>query len=234
MLNFAPESPEIIEIVLTGGSCAGKTSALQLLAQSLREQGYSVLTVSETVTMLATSGIPDLGEIARHDLDRACLFQAEVFGVQRSLREAHELDALAYHPHDCLQSVAQATEGLSLAQIRDSYAAVMHLVTAADGAEAAFSRLTNPARWDTPEEACHFDQQIYKAWQGHPHHVVVDNSTDFIGKMERLQRAVMDVIDNYGVGRPSAESNVVTLPVNPAETVVAATGASTRAVPQPG
>ena len=213
MLDFADPPQLVTEIVFTGGSCAGKTSALGLVSRSLREKGHAVLTCPEAVTLLVTAGIPKFGDISRNDLQRACLFQHEVYAVQRQLRETMralagmfmapqvvilydrgELDATAYHPHDCLHEYA-AADGLTLPQIRDTYTAVMHLVTAADGAVEAYSANTNPARWDTPDEACRFDQKILTAWEGHPRHHVIDNSTDFIGKMEKLVEATLKVIN---------------------------------------
>lgn len=211
MLDFGSETQDIIEIVFTGGSCAGKTTALTLVAHSLREKGYSVLAVPEAVTMLVSSGIPDIGEISRHDLYRGCQLQREVFSVQRALRRSYrglaklfstpkviilydrgELDALAYHKHECIAGYA-AEEGTNLDDIRNSYTGIMHLVTAANGALSAYSAFNNTARWDTPEEACRSDQEIYKQWEGNPNHIVIDNSTDFIGKMERLIEATMDI-----------------------------------------
>jgi hypothetical protein len=216
MLRGGEDTKQLVEIVLTGGSCAGKTTALSLLSGALRERGHHVLTVPEAVTMLATSGIPDLGEISRRHLERGCRFQREVFRVQRTLRSSHrelaelfpgspvvilydrgELDGLAYHRHHCIGGYAE-DEGTTLDAIRDSYAAVMHLVTAADGAEAAYIQAANPARWDTPAEARASDRLIHDAWSGNPRHVVIDNSTDFIGKMERLIDACLEVIPGAG------------------------------------
>jgi predicted ATPase len=236
LLDFGAAAPRIAEIVLTGGSCAGKTTAVGLLSRSLREQGHSVLTVPEAVTMLVTAGIPNIGDISRNDLHRGCLFQRQVFTVQRTLRATHrelallfdtesvvilydrgEMDGYAYHQHDCLEQFA-AAEGTTLAEIRDSYAAVMHLVTAADGAEAAYALTGNPARWDTAEEACRFDRQILRAWDGHPRRVVIDNSTDFIGKMDRLVQATLRVLETLADSASQGDlfsDNVV--PLRPAQ-----------------
>lgn len=212
VLNFESGQTRVVEIVITGGSCAGKTTSLALLAQSLRDKGYPVLTAPETATLLFTSGAPKFDSETADELGRACQFQRQMFTVQRALRTAYyglaelfidetvvvlydrgELDAIAYHGHDCIAEYA-AEEGTTLDQIRDSYSAVMHLVTTADGAEKEFSLSNNPARWDSLDEACMYDQRILRLWQKHPRHTVIDNSTDFIGKMERLSQAVMRVI----------------------------------------
>lgn len=46
----------IIRICLTGGPCAGKTTALATLNQKLSEMGFRVLNVPEAATMLMKGG----------------------------------------------------------------------------------------------------------------------------------------------------------------------------------
>ena len=40
----------ISKIVLTGGPCAGKTTALSMIEQKLTEKGYKVIIVTESAT----------------------------------------------------------------------------------------------------------------------------------------------------------------------------------------
>ena len=47
---------EVIKIVLTGGPCAGKTTALAYAAEKLREKRINTLTVEECATKLILSG----------------------------------------------------------------------------------------------------------------------------------------------------------------------------------
>ena len=47
----------IHKIVLTGGPCAGKTTALNYIESYFSKRGYTVLLVSETATELMTSGL---------------------------------------------------------------------------------------------------------------------------------------------------------------------------------
>ncbi len=46
----------IIKIVLTGGPCAGKTTALARITQHFGAQGFKVFTVPEVPTMITQSG----------------------------------------------------------------------------------------------------------------------------------------------------------------------------------
>ena len=76
--------------------------------------------------------------------------------------------------------------GLSEVEVRDNYDAVFHLVTAADGAREYYTTENNAARTETPERAAEIDGRLISAWTGHPHFRVIDNSTGFEEKMERL------------------------------------------------
>eukprot|EP00747_Dinoflagellata_sp_TGD_P180738 gnl/TRDRNA2_/TRDRNA2_33715_c0_seq1.p3 gnl/TRDRNA2_/TRDRNA2_33715_c0~~gnl/TRDRNA2_/TRDRNA2_33715_c0_seq1.p3 ORF type:complete len:116 (+),score=18.10 gnl/TRDRNA2_/TRDRNA2_33715_c0_seq1:604-951(+) len=73
----------------------------------------------------------------------------------------------------------------------DRYDAVIHLVTAADGAQAAYGTDTNEVRFETVDEAREMDVVTKDAWSSHPRLHVVDNSTDFEGKVRR----VLDIVE---------------------------------------
>jgi CYTH domain-containing protein len=78
--------------------------------------------------------------------------------------------------------------------LRDKrYEAVIHLVTAADGAEAFYTTENNAVRSETPAQARELDRRVREAWVGHPHLRVIDNSTDFAGKVQRVVAAVSRV-----------------------------------------
>ncbi len=69
----------VFHIVLTGGPCAGKTTALERLSAFLRERGFRVFTVPEAATMLFSNGVffSDLSSE-----DNVATFQAKLMGVQ--------------------------------------------------------------------------------------------------------------------------------------------------------
>ena len=76
--------------------------------------------------------------------------------------------------------------GTTEVELRDSYDAVFHLVTAAKGAGQFYTTANNAARTETAEEAAALDDRLIAAWTGHPHLRVIDNSVDFETKMKRL------------------------------------------------
>jgi nucleoside-triphosphatase THEP1 len=48
---------DIIKLVITGGPCAGKTTALSKLEEELSEKGYKVFAINESATEILSAGI---------------------------------------------------------------------------------------------------------------------------------------------------------------------------------
>ena len=54
----ASRKQTITRIVITGGPCAGKTTAMSWIQNAFTEKGYLVLFVDETATQLSRGGAP--------------------------------------------------------------------------------------------------------------------------------------------------------------------------------
>ena len=189
---------EITKIVITGGPCAGKSTAMSWIQNTFTQMGYMVLFISETATELITGGVAPWtcrtnGEYQKCQL-RLQLDKEQVFEQAAMTMDAQKvlivcdrgaLDNKAYM--DDLEFL-QALEylGTNEIELRDNYDAVFHLVTAANGAEKYYTTVNNSVRTETLEEAAALDNKLIYAWTGHPHLRVIDNSTDFEGKMRRL------------------------------------------------
>lgn len=65
------------------------------------------------------------------------------------------------------------------------------MVTAADGAEKFYTLENNAARYEDVPTAIKVDQALQNAWRGHPHHIIIDNSSpSFDKKIEKVINAV--------------------------------------------
>lgn len=80
--------------------------------------------------------------------------------------------------------------GTTEAALCARYDLVLHLVTAADGAEHAYTLSNNPARTESAEEARALDARLAALWSSHPRRDVIDNSTNFQGKLDRCRDAL--------------------------------------------
>jgi len=81
------------------------------------------------------------------------------------------------------------------------YDAILHLVTAADGAESFYTLANNAVRTESAEEAREMDRKTLDCWTGHEHLYIVDNSTPF---GEKIRRAVGRISKLVGVPAPLA------------------------------
>ena len=69
--------------------------------------------------------------------------------------------------------------------MRDNrYDSILHMVTAADGAQKFYASLSSEARFESTSEAIMKDKKLREAYMGHKNWVMIDNSyPDFKRKM---------------------------------------------------
>lgn len=189
---------EISKIVITGGPCAGKSTAMSRVQNAFTQMGYTVLFVPETATELITGGVAPwtCGTNAEYQkcqlqlqLEKEKIFEqaARTMPAEKVLIvcDRGTLDNKAYMSDADFADVLGFL-GSNEVELRDNYDAVFHLVTAAKGAEEFYTTANNSARTETVEEASKLDDKLISAWTGHPHLRVIDNSTSFDDKIKRL------------------------------------------------
>ena len=193
---------KINKIVLTGGPCAGKTTALNWINNYFRERGYTVLFVPETATELISNGVAPWTCGTNYDYQRQQLklqkVKEEIFEDASKTMKANKI--LIVCDRGALDNKAYMKEvefkrllkefNTNETKERDSYDAVFHLVSAAKGKEEVYTLANNAARTETVEQARELDDKIIAAWTGHPHLRIIDNSTDFEEKLERLIKEI--------------------------------------------
>lgn len=189
---------EITKIVITGGPCAGKTTAMSWIQSNFAKIGYTVLFVPETATELITGGVAPwtCGSNADYQkcqmklqLEKEKIFRqgAETMKADKILIvcDRGALDNKAYMSDLEFSQVLESL-GCNEVELRDNYDAVFHLVTAAKGAEEFYTTANNTARTETVEQAAALDDKLIAAWTGHPHLRIIDNATNFQDKLKRL------------------------------------------------
>lgn len=191
---------KITKIVLTGGPCAGKSTAMSWIQNAFTERGYTVLFVPETATELITGGVAPW--TCGSNLDYQCcqmrlqIEKEKIFVSAAATMQSEKIlivcdrgmmDNRAYMTDTDFGIVLDRIQQTDV-NIRDSYDAVFHLVSAANGAPEIYlkNKENNPARTETLEQAVELDNKLISAWTGHPHLRVIDNSTGFESKMKRL------------------------------------------------
>lgn len=186
------------KIVITGGPCAGKSTAMSRIQSELTQLGYKVLIITESATELISSGLNpvDFAEfqtyLTRYQLEKERIYEEASKTLNQKtiiICDRGVLDNKAYMSDEQWNRVLNAL-GTNEVELRDNYGAVFHLVTAAKGAEQFYTTENNQARWETPEQARENDTKVMEAWTGHPHFRIIDNSTGFDEKIRRLMAEI--------------------------------------------
>lgn len=201
------------EAVITGADCGGKTSGMAYMSERFTDHGIRVFVAPEVATSQIIPGIPDFKHIAENDFSQYVRIEDHFLFAQLKIQEIYEHNKLVY-PNDRILTLydrgpkdieAFLPEGYFQAlcekrklgphDISERFDAVIHMVTAAEGAEQFFTRKNNEARQDrTLDEVRKLDKKLRDAWRGHPHHRVIDNSTDFENKLKRAYAALARIL----------------------------------------
>lgn len=197
-MNTAPSqsSHRIVNAVLTGGPCAGKSTAIVACRDHLESLGWRVIVIPETATHLIGAGIVPFNGNA--EAFQRALFPLQIAVETEARRYAHTLgrDVLLLHDRGLMDNAAYVSgdmfnrllEEFHLTRFCASgrYDAVLHLVTAAKGARDYYTLANNTARTETPEQAAALDDKILEAWVGHSRLRVIGNHGNFADKVNRV------------------------------------------------
>ncbi|GMT05364.1 hypothetical protein PENTCL1PPCAC_27538, partial [Pristionchus entomophagus] len=199
----------VYKVVLTGGPCGGKTTGQERLATFFENMGWKVYTVPETATVLLSGGVkfaeltPEQAYEFQKDLLLTLIRIEDVFFHQAELEQKKRvliicdrgaMDPSAYIDQESWHKMLKEI-GLEQFNMRENrYDQVVHLVTAADGAEKYYTQANNKSRSEGITQAMEMDKITRSAWLGHPYVDVIDNveTPTFEDKIRRLIEVISD------------------------------------------
>lgn len=219
-LEREKKESRVYKVVLTGGPCAGKTTVQAMMSTFFENLGWKVYRVPEAATVLLSGGV----KFTDLDDQEVYTFQENLIRTLLQLEQTF-FDLAATSKRDTIvisdrgamdpasyMSTAQWEELLennnwNNVSLRDArYDQVIHLVSAAQGAEEFYTTANNIARKEPIELAVELDRKTKQVWVGHPYVDVIDNSTDFNNKVRRAIDAVCNKMGVYTGDRLSPES----------------------------
>ncbi|XP_077296780.1 TRPL translocation defect 14 isoform X3 [Arctopsyche grandis] len=204
-----PESiKRVHKIVLTGGPCGGKTTGQSRLSTFFENLGWKVFRVPETATILLSGGV----KFTDLNADQAFKFQENLlktmiqientfFELGKSCQrdcliicDRGAMDASAFISKEKWEYL-MANNNWNNVELRDNrYNHIVHMVSAANGAEHFYSTEDHACRSEGVVLAKELDYNAAAAWVGHPYFDVIDNTTDFESKMKRMIACVCQKI----------------------------------------
>ena len=214
---------QIFEIVLDGGPCAGKSTALSVITQKLEDKGFKVYISKEQATYHMEQGFPLKESIDMafrpNNPDTTNLRRDESFLIGEYNNEREELllqAKLSGHSRvviiydraipgilGFLLPLPNGMEmyrdilrenGLNPGTAMAPYNAVIHMTTAAKGAEEFYTLKNNATRDESPEVARLIDDNIIKAWAGIEKLIIIGNETSFEDKINNAVKAIFSVL----------------------------------------
>ena len=208
---YPSSSMDYFLVCLSGGPCAGKSSVQAILADVLENNGYRVYKLPEAATTLFNCGVNfmELNDEQKYSFQKhivkfmmaleqpfidLCKLNAKV-GIKSALiTDRGAMDPSAYIDRDLWLKMLKELD-LKEVELRDCrYDCVIHMVSAADGAPQFYNLATNTVRTEGVELAKELDGKIKNAWIGHPYFSIIDNSTGFDEKCNRVVHAVLQRI----------------------------------------
>ncbi len=187
--------------------------------KELTARGFDVYTVPEVPTLLMNSGFPYPGmEPGQRELlfdfelqlfKMQLIFEDTVLHMaeQRDEKQTRRpsviffdrglMDIKAYISNDIWEAILARKEvgSLTVEDVMARYDLVIHLVTAADGAEAFYTTANNATRTETPEKAKENDKRVQMAWEGHNNWKRVANAgKTFKEKVNEATKHVVDLV----------------------------------------
>lgn len=199
-------------IALTGGPCAGKTTAASYIQNYMTKLGWYVIFVDEAATQQISNGfLPTMmsetdfqsmiintqyqkEEIAKQAAEHITGYDNILIVCDRGI-----CDNQAYMSNSTYLRLIQKYFNTTKSEVMGRYGAVFHLVTAADGAEEFYTLGNNSARSETPEQARELDRNTRNCWIGHPHLRIIKNDCNFEQKLQNLLKEISQFL---GVPQP--------------------------------
>ncbi|KAL7294000.1 hypothetical protein TKK_0012573 [Trichogramma kaykai] len=198
------DQKRVYKLVLTGGPCGGKTTGQTRICTFFENLGWKVFRVPETATVLLSGGI----KFSDLNAEQAFKFQESLLKTMLQIENTFfelgtsmnrncliicdrgAMDASAFISKEKWE-LMMASNGWNSVELRDTrYNHIIHMVSAANGAEQFYSTEDHACRTEGLGLARELDYKAASAWVGHPYFDVIDNSQDFESKICRMIECV--------------------------------------------
>lgn len=199
---------KILKVVITGGPCAGKSSALEYLIKYYQEKNIKVFFIKEVATELINQGIAPW--TCKTSLEfqkiRMNLQLQKETEIEEEIKKCKDEKILVIYDRGLMDSNAYTKDNefnevlnelnLNIIDARDRYDAVFHLLSVSKDKEEFYTLSNNNARIETVEEAKILDDKIIASWIGHPHFRIIKSYDLFIDKINNLVNEINNLLDN--------------------------------------
>lgn len=192
------------KILLTGGTCAGKTDSLPFIKEYFSKQGYDVYIVNEIATMLILGGItaPKVGESNFQELLIKMQLETEKIyerAIELSINNKNliiydrgPIDAMMYLDRTELEKILNKFN-TTYDRVLNNYDGIIHMETVAKGLPELYT-FNNKARRDEGNDTINIDNKILEAYKTHPKRFIINSCEDFKDKIKKLIEKMEEIL----------------------------------------
>ncbi|XP_074642321.1 TRPL translocation defect protein 14-like isoform X1 [Tubulanus polymorphus] len=222
---------KVYKLVLTGGPCGGKTTGQARLSTFFENLGWKVYRVPECATVLMSGGVK-WTELSK---EAAYKFQMDLLNTMMTIENTYTrlaessdsncvvicdrgtMDCTAYMEPGQWEKMKKENDWNDV-ELRDSrYNQIIHMVSAAKGAEEFYTTEDHATRYEGIEQARQLDDYAAQAWVGHPYYDVINNEVGFEQKLMKMIAAVtnrlgIDVQDRLNINSKKRKFLIKMLP----------------------
>jgi len=216
----SPTQTDMVRVVLTGGPCAGKSSALAKIKERASQKGFDVYVAPESATILFSNGCQWSDDPVDQErfMKAIVLMQLQIERTFTMIASSTRrpsilivdrgiLDNKGYISPEGWNRTMKAVDKVLLeiefteSYVLGRYDAVIHMCTAAKGAEKYYKSgwTTDDSgnkvyRRETAEMARELDDNMISCWEAHPRHYVVPNDDKgFEAKLDAVSNVIIAV-----------------------------------------
>ncbi len=187
-------------IVLAGGPCAGKSTALLEVPKRLPSFTFFLKPEAASTCLKETGG--KFGKVLQDKIFKKEL-ELEAEALEKARKSDNPRTVVLYDRGFLDQTVYASQEqyaalingrNMTEQDVIDRYDHVIYMHSAARGAAEHYSNKSNTNRTENVDRAAHICRKTEKAWSVHPNVVVVDNSTDMKGKIDKVVGHIIEMM----------------------------------------
>ena len=196
------------KFVITGGPVSGKRTVISSLEQGLIEKGYRVFIIDNTFSELTKSGINPYKNLPlstdkfvelliRQQLEKENLYDEVIAALPKEEKcviicDRGVFDSKTRCESDSYDDILNKLK-LNENDLNNAYDMVIHLTTAAIGKMKYYNGSDEAMPKD---EAIRIDKMTLASWIGHSNLMVIDNSTNFEGKVQKVLDYIYEYLGN--------------------------------------
>lgn len=207
------EDKKITKIVLTGGPCAGKSTAIELIRNKLMHLGFNVAVIEEGATYLMKNGLSPQNmreqDFQFINLQNQIRMEENMEEYAKKLSkptiiicDRGALDAKAYAGEKLFNEITSKLN-TSEQDLKNRYDLVIFLNSMATLGKEHYSKENNQHRRENYEEALDANARTLNAWVGHPKLRPIQNEIEFKSDItKKIEKIMQEITSFMGIPMP--------------------------------